>query len=169
MDIRINLKKQKIILLVIVIVGLTRLQAQIVVPATGGNALGSGGSVSYSIGQVIYTTNIGTSGSVAQGVQQPFEISTVTGLKEAKGISLFCSVYPNPITDVVQLRIDASTTSSIQSLSYQLLDLQGKLLDSRKLEADVTNIIMNNLCAATYFLKVVKGRNEIKTFKIIKN
>lgn len=168
MDVRINLKKQKIILLIIVIVGLTRLQAQIVVPATGGNALGSGGSVSYSVGQIIYTTNIGTSGSVAQGVQQPFEISTVTGLKEAKGISLLCSVYPNPITDVVQLRIDASTPS-IQSMSYQLLDLQGKLLDSRKLEADVTNIVMNNLCAATYFLKVVKGCNEIKTFKIIKN
>lgn len=168
MYIRINFKKQKLILLIIVIVGLTRLQAQIVVPATGGNALGSGGSVSYSVGQVIYTTNIGTSGSVAQGVQQPFEISTLTGLKEAKGINLFCSVYPNPITDVVQLRIDASTPG-IQSMSYQLLDLQGKLLDSRKLEADVTNIVMSNLCAATYFLKVVKGCNEIKTFKIIKN
>ena len=68
--------------------GLTGLQAQTSVNATGGDASGSGGSVSYSVGQVVYTTNTGTSGSVAQGVQQPYEISVVTAIEEAKGINL---------------------------------------------------------------------------------
>ncbi len=69
-----NLKLSAILLLGL---GLTGLQAQTSVNATGGNASGSGGSASYSVGQVVYTTHTGTNGSVAQGVQQPFEISVV--------------------------------------------------------------------------------------------
>ena len=69
--------------------GLTSLQAQEAIPATGGEASGSGGSASYTVGQVVYTTNVGTNGnSVAEGVQQPYEISVVTGIPEAKDISL---------------------------------------------------------------------------------
>ena len=64
--------------------GLTGLQAQTSVNAIGGDATGSGGSVSYSVGQVVYTTNKGTNGSVVEGVQQPYEILVVTAIKEAK-------------------------------------------------------------------------------------
>lgn len=39
--------------------GLTGLQAQTSANATGGDASGGGGSASYSIGQVVYTTNTG--------------------------------------------------------------------------------------------------------------
>lgn len=51
------------------------LQGQSTIPATGGNATGSGGSVSYTAGQATYQTSEGTTGTVAQGVQQPYEIS----------------------------------------------------------------------------------------------
>jgi hypothetical protein len=78
-------------------------QAQEVIPASGGNASGSSGSASYSIGQTSYTTNTGTNGTVAQGIQQPFEISVVTGINEVKGIVLQCSAYPNPVTNYVIL------------------------------------------------------------------
>ncbi|MCB0649678.1 MAG: hypothetical protein KDC85_00225 [Saprospiraceae bacterium] len=37
--------------------------------ATGGDASGSGGSVSYTVGHPVYTTHDGAGGSVAQGVQ----------------------------------------------------------------------------------------------------
>lgn len=40
--------------------------------SSGGNATGSGGSVSYSVGQVFFSGNSGTGGSVSQGVQQSF-------------------------------------------------------------------------------------------------
>ncbi|MCB0409870.1 MAG: hypothetical protein KDD29_06595, partial [Flavobacteriales bacterium] len=43
--------------------------------SSGGDALGVGGSASYSVGQVVYTTHTGVNGSIAQGVQQPYEIS----------------------------------------------------------------------------------------------
>ena len=69
--------------------GLTGLQAQEAVLASGGDTSGSGGSISYSVGQVVYTTNTGTSGySVAEGVQQPYEISVVTSLDKSINIKL---------------------------------------------------------------------------------
>ncbi len=62
---------------------------------SGGNAIGTGGSVSYSVGQVFFNTSESTTGSVTEGIQQPYEISVVTSIKEAIGINLFTSV-PTP-------------------------------------------------------------------------
>ena len=162
-------KKLKLSAVLLLGLGLTGLQAQTSVNATGGNASGSGGSASYSLGLVVYTTNIGANGSVAQGVQQPFEISVVTAIEEAKGINLSVTAYPNPTTDFLQLKVDASTTLSIQSMSYQLYDMNGKLLQSEKITGNQTSIVMSNLVPANYFVKVIQANKEVKTFKIIKN
>ena len=160
-------KKLKLSAVLLLGLGLTGLQAQTAVPATGGNASGSGGTVSYSVGQVVYTTNTGGSnGTVAQGVQQPFEISVITGLEEAKGISLSLSAYPNPTTDFLNLKVENYDNTN---LSYQLFDMNGKLLESKKITGNQTSIVMSNLVPATYFVKVTESNKEVKTFKIIKN
>lgn len=70
-------------------------------PASGGNASGGGGSVSYTVGQVAYNSNTGVTGSVSQGIQQPYEILVVTGIEDAPGITLQYSVYPNPAKDIL--------------------------------------------------------------------
>ena len=144
----------------------TTTQAQNTIPASGGNASGGGGTISYSIGQVVYTTNTGTNGSATQGVQQPFEISVVTGIEEAKDISLEFSVYPNPATEFIRLKIKNYV---IENLRYQLFDIYGNLLQNNKIEGNETNISMQSFFPATYILKVIQGNKEIKTFKIIKN
>ncbi|SDD23663.1 T9SS type A sorting domain-containing protein [Williamwhitmania taraxaci] len=149
----------------LLLIGLNGLKAQDAIPTTGGNATGVGGSASYTVGQVIYTTNTGTSGSVAQGVQQPYEISVVSGIGDNK-INLSCSTYPNPTTDKLTLRIE---TNENLNLTYQLFDITGKLLESKKVEGSETNISMGSLTPAIYFLKVSDGAKEVKTFKIIKN
>ena len=51
-------------------------QAQESANSSGGDATGSGGTIAYSIGQVVYTTNTGSNGSVAKGVQHAYEIFT---------------------------------------------------------------------------------------------
>lgn len=133
---------------------------------SGGNATGSGGSVSYTVGQVVYTTNTGTNGSVEQGVQQPYEISAVTGIEEAKDISLGLLVYPNPASDFIILTIK---NYDIENLRLQLYNNNGDLLQDKKVEGSETNIVMSNLFPAIYFLKVTDNKKVIKTFKIIKN
>jgi hypothetical protein len=160
-------------------VGLTSLKAQQVTDAAGGDASGSAGTVAYSVGQIVYTTQNSINGSVAQGVQQPYEISITTGLAE-EGININLSVYPNPTTDWLTLKVDISNTLSDQPMLYQLFDISGKLLESNTIVANATTIKMEYYAVATYFLKVYTvGRDdrasvtqnnaEIKTFKIIKN
>jgi len=145
----------------------TTVQAQTSIPASGGNATGGGASVSYSAGQVVYTTNTSiTTGSVAQGIQQPFEISVITGIEQAEDITLVCSVYPNPASDFLTLKVE---NYDKENLSYILFDASGKLLVSKKVTGNVTIISMANLLPSLYFLKVIDNQKEIKTFKIIKN
>lgn len=144
---------------------LSTVTAQESVNATGGNATGSGGTASYSVGQVFYQTHTGTNGSVAEGVQQPYEISVVTGIEEAKGIDISVTAYPNPTSDYLTLNIDEF---DISKLSYQLYDMQGKLFQSEKITDNQTRIFMSQLLPAIYFVKVIQGNKEVKTFKIIK-
>ncbi len=149
-------------------IGLSDLKAQQTVITSGGNASGSGGSVSYSVGQIVYTTNTGTNGSVAQGVQQPYEISIVNGIVEAQSITLQCTAYPNPVKDQLTLKVDAATMLNFQSMYYQLYDNNGKLLMIKQIAENETRIVMKNLATAIYFLKVTQSNKEIITFKIIK-
>ncbi|MFO7791233.1 MAG: T9SS type A sorting domain-containing protein [Bacteroidales bacterium] len=169
-------KRLKLSAILLLVLGLTGLQAQTSLNATGGDASGSGGSVSWSVGQVMYQTHTGTNGSVAEGVQQPYEISVVTAIEEAKGINLSVSAYPNPTTGYLTLSIDGDvkTSHSLSLMSYQLFDMNGKLLQSEKITGNQTNIAMSNLVPATYFVKVTiktqgLASQEIKTFKIIKH
>lgn len=140
--------------------------AQESVNASGGNASGGGGTVTYSVGQLVYQTHTGTDGSVAEGVQQPYEISVVTAIEETKGISLSVRAYPNPATDYLILSIDEF---DISDLSYHLYDMRGKLIQNKKITGSQTIITMSDLFPGTYFVKVIQGNIEVKTFKIIKN
>ncbi len=158
-------KKLKLSAVLLLGLGLTGLQAQESTNATGGSASGSGGSASYSIGQIVYTTNTGANGSVAQGIQQPYEISVVSGIDEGTTINLVCSAYPNPTTDFLLLKIESFEKVNI---SYQIFDINGKLLSIGKVEGNVTSIDMKNLMPAIYFLKVIDNNKVVKTFKIIK-
>lgn len=144
---------------------LSFLQAQETVNTSGGNALGSNGTASYSIGQVAYQIHSGTIGTLTEGVQQPYEISLITAIEAAKGINLSVSVYPNPTSYNLTLSIDEF---NISNLSYQLYDMQGKLLKDEKITSNQTSIGIGNLISATYYLKVIQNNREIKTFNIIK-
>jgi len=148
--------------LAFVLLFLVELQAQETVSATGDDASGSGGSSSYTVGQVVYITNTGSNGSLAQGVQQAYEIYTVDISEIKRNISL--SIYPNPTTDILKLKVD-----NTEVLSYQLHDLQGKLLESRAITSSLTSINTSGLPRATYLIKVMSGENKVKTFKVIKN
>jgi len=162
------MKNKRLILCAILLLslGLIKGQAQEAVPTSGGDASGGGGTVSYSVGQIVYSTNTGTNGSITQGVQQPYEISIITGLEDSKEINLSFFIYPNPTTDYLKLNIG---NYKMEGLSYQLYDINGKLLENNKTEEVETTISMKNLAASSYFLKVIENNNEIKTFKIIKN
>jgi hypothetical protein len=158
-------KNTKPVALLLLGFGLTTVQAQQAPNASGGDASGSGGSVAYSVGQVVYTTQTGTTGSVVQGVQQPYEISIVLGIEDHQ-ISLNMQAYPNPTSNFLTLNIG---NYELSNLSFQLFDLTGKLIESKEIKNSIETIHMENLSSATYFLKVTRDNKEVKTFKLIKN
>jgi hypothetical protein len=140
------------------------LQAQNSIPAAGGIALGAGNStVSYTVGQVFYTT-ISGAGTISQGVQQT-SISILSGTEESKGITLELSVYPNPAAGFVMLKIESY---EVENLSYKLFDLNGNLLQDRKVEGNMTLIQLGNMLPGTFILKINENNKEVRTFKIIK-
>jgi hypothetical protein len=147
------------------LLGLSAVQAQESPTTTGGEATGTGGSASYSVGQVVYTTATGTNGSVAQGVQQAYEISISTGVNETS-IHLELAVYPNPTKDFLNLTVKSE---ELESLSYQLYSLEGKVIEDKKVNENSTTIKMEELPNSIYFLKVTNNNQIVKTFKIIKN
>lgn len=167
------MKYKRIIVSTMLLLGLALigLHAQENLNTTGAEASGVGGTASYSVGQVVYNTNTGTNGSVAQGVQQPYEISVVTAIEAAKGIHLSTSVYPNPATDYLILSVADFESST---LTYQLYDMNGKLLQYQNIESPQTTIVMGNLLPAVYFVKVTAkakinaDQQELTSFKIIK-
>jgi hypothetical protein len=158
-------KKIRIILLILLGTGLTTIHAQNATATAGSNASGSGGSVSYSVGQLVYITNTGNSGSEAQGVQQPYEISIVSGIVRANNPVLNLSAYPNPTTGLIILNIGNYAN---ENLSYQLYDLYGTRLENKNISEIQTIISLDNLASAIYFLKLTNNNKEVKTFKIIK-
>lgn len=159
-------KKVQFCTLLILGLGGAGVKAQQDLPAMGSDASGSGGSVSYSVGQVTYTTNTSLNGSVAQGVQQPYEISVVLNVNKPFEIELDLSSYPNPTRDLLNLKVG---NHNDMNLTYQLIDISGKLLLENKINDNETDIVMSDFPVATYFLRISGNDKEIKTFKIIKN
>lgn len=152
-----------ILLLVFILV---KLHGQESVSASGGNATGSGGSASYTVGQVVFTALSGTDGSVSQGVQQSYEIMVVSEIEEAGNIGLTVTSYPNPVSDRLNLKIE---NNDLNNLTYCILDLKGSIIVTNRITEKETEIFTGDFVPAIYFLKVFNESIEIKSFKIIKN
>lgn len=152
-------------ILLITIISEAKSYSQQSLTASGGNAIGTGGTSSYSVGQITYTSQSGTGGLVNLGVQQPYEIVTL-GKDDFAEINLVISAYPNPTKDLLHLVI---TDDKWNDLSYQLFDMNGRtLVNLNKITAPEMSVSMQELQQGIYFLTVSSNKKTIKTFKIIK-
>ncbi len=160
------MKKPLLTLLILTIAPLF-LQAQDALVVSGEEATGSGGTTSYSVGQIVHTTNSSASGIVFQGVQLPFEIFDEGSLavEDIFDIQLGIKVYPNPTLSKLSLTVNRNSNNNLQ---YQLYDLNGRLLFKEKVRDQETTIPMDDYPSATYSLVILSNNNPIKSFKIIK-
>ena len=158
-------KSRPILLLASGLLWASLVQAQESANASGGDATGSGGTIAYSIGQVVYTTYTGSSGSVGQGVQHAYEIFTVDIEETTLSISLIA--FPNPTADNLTLQI---SDFNKENLTYQFYDIGGKLLSNGQVTGQQTEINTSSLPPATYFINVLNQEDKkVQSFKIIKN
>jgi len=140
--------------------------AQQSINASGGDALGINGSVSYSIGQIIYTTEFSDNLIFFQGVQQAHEFFVIPDLAEKEKFALVTAVFPNPTSNYLILEVKDISVSS--PLHVVLLSVSGQQVYMQEVTNPRTQIQLDHLASSLYFLKVTQGNTLIKVVKIIK-
>lgn len=148
--------------------GVIASNAQHSVNTTGGNASNESGSVSYSIGQIVYSSYSNNDGAMSEGVQQPYEIFIITSLEELGGFDLVLNVFPNPVDDRLHLEVVGKDFHQSSDLKYQLLDINGRLLKRERIIDHAALIEMGAKQPGAYFLIVTASDERIGLFRIIK-
>lgn len=139
------------------------LQAQIVLTptvlaASGGYGEGSDISLSWTLGELAVTTLEGDNMLLTQGFQQTFHIGV--GVPE-KEIKWEISVYPNPVTDQLQIRFNIQRTGDYL---LEIQDVTGRVLTLRQQDrvnpGDIIRMNTSNLASGIYFLRVMTPDGE---------
>lgn len=153
----------KNLFIIVALLSISNIYSQKSVVASGGKATGTGGTASFSVGQISYKSPTGN--IVSDGVQQPYEIQTL-GKSEFDSILLEMKIYPNPTLDILFLKVNELL---LTDLSFQLIAVNGTIISNQKeLTTSETEIEMQKFPKGIYFLDVKKENLTIKTFKILK-
>lgn len=139
--------------------------AQNATVTAGGTATGSGGTLTFTVGQIADQKVEGGSQYIIEGVQQPYEIQIV-GVDNYSNISLEAMVYPNPTVDMVNLRLVMDNMDFPGEI--RVFDLEGKYLFSKKIESENTEISMSSFAQGVYFVNVYDNGQMLKSFKVVK-
>lgn len=153
---------KKLLVLSLFLSGIS-VSAQETVDASGGEGQGSEGTVSYSVGQVMFSTYVSDSTEISEGVQKAYEIY-VDEIPTTPTPNISLSVFPNPTTSNVTLQME----NSDKDLEYYIYDLAGKNIGEGKLQNGENFIETNDLAASTYIITVIIDKNRIKLFKLVK-
>lgn len=137
--------------------------AQQATVSSGGDATGSTGSVSFSIGQVSYGSAQATAGNINQGVQQPYLI--VTSLSEPSSLQQDWIVYPNPAHG----QLTVHSTTGDKAFHWSIFDSNGRLIKQHRSESSQAIIDLNDMSPAVYQLQITTIENITVQYKIIKN
>jgi hypothetical protein len=130
----------------------------------------SNGSLSFTVGELVVLQLYDSLGnSLSSGFTNAATTATTITTIESPGPEVLdMTVYPNPTSDLVSIRIKST---KLEKLLISILDAQGKEV-SHGLYAGVSNTIGINLhdyATGTYIMQVKSGDNQvIATYKVIK-
>jgi len=139
------------------------LQAQEVITTSGGYAESTSAKVTWTIGEPVTETVIGTNNILTQGFNQGDLIITLIKAPELPGLIL--KVFPNPAAEILNI---SASDPELENLNYILIDMGGKVISRNTIKGIEYNIPVGYLSPNTYFLKIYRKKTEIAIFKIIK-
>lgn len=117
--------------------------------STGEEHFSPVGSITYTVGQVYFQQINDDYFTLNSGVQIPYSVYI---FKDPLKIKLEILVYPNPTIDKVTIYIKDYL---LQDLCFKLLSLEGKVIESGKINQESTQVNMEILPTGTYVLNVV--------------
>ncbi len=144
----------------------SNIQAQLlqVIASSGGICQEDEINMTWTLGETVIATLSAADNILTQGFQQPGIV--VTAVKSLEGLPYTVEAYPNPTDDLLLIQLK---NAEVQYFKYLFYDMNGKVLEQKKPESNITAINMKNYPAGLYLLRVMKSEMEIKTFEIIKH
>ena len=131
--------------------------------SSGADASGTGGTFSYSIGQIDYSNSISANEYVSEGVQQPYELYTIANVTEEN--SIISAIYPNPVDDYLTLEVKGV----LQNSTVHVIDSKGKQTFVTSLTGIKTNLNLIDHNSGIYHLIIRQNNIDLESLKIIKN
>jgi hypothetical protein len=127
------------------------------------------GSLSFTVGELVVLNLTDSQGNTLGGGFTAGATLTTASIQETDATVLNVSIFPNPTSDLINIRINHS---SIGQVVVSITDLQGKEVYNGKY-AGISNTIRINTAAfapGTYVLSLKNNNNQmLGTYKIIKN
>lgn len=135
---------------------------------SNGNTLLSGGFSLPFGGGTLLTANL-TAGThyyvctphASMGMKASIIVQGVTPVVDNQLLSDF-SAYPNPVNDVVSLRISSDRKGEV----FSIVNLAGKKVLAGKLEDEINSVDLSRLNSGLYFVQL--GTEKRQTLKLIK-
>lgn len=140
------------------------LYSQTSINSLGGDIVSSNGTIAFTIGQIVYTTNTDGIFNIEQGVQHPFELYSLNIDENILNVSI--NVFPNPFSDKIIIEV----LNDYRLLYFSIYDLNGKVLKEELITKNQISINTEKLESSIYFLKIFNknNSNNSKTIKLIK-
>jgi hypothetical protein len=132
----------------------------VIIGSAGNSTIVGNNQLSWTIGETIINTAITSNVVLTQGFHQGNYIISV--IEENNKIN--ATIYPNPTTNELVVSIGEN---DLKNAKYKLKDSFGKLMIEGNITNTKTNLLLESVPSASYFIQVILG-NQVKTFKIIK-
>jgi hypothetical protein len=137
--------------------------AQQVVSSNGDSKSAAGVEVSWTVGEAVIETILGSSNMLTQGFHQTKV--TIIAVGEISIPELEIKVFPNPTQDFISVRF----SEYIKGSRYFLYDFTGKLLENKLINTADTEVDLKKYASGQYILKLTnKSHQPIQTFQIVK-
>ena len=141
--------------------------SQSVVASVCADGVGSGGTMSLTVGEVVYQFGENGDYSMTGGVQGSYTVYANEGNEGIAGVEPLpfeVAVYPNPVTDRLTVRVSDGGAR----LRCQLYSLGGALLADQPLSQGEATLAMGLYAAGSYLLRCVDADGRQQNFKVVK-
>ena len=133
---------------------------------SGKNIVSSNGSISFTIGQIVYNSNDNGSIYETQGIQQPYEILTYLIDIEMDASLSSLRLYPNPTTSNIMIDIETIPSGNLR---YELIDALQRVIHRGSITENLTSIDVETYASGIFLLRILSDSKVKQVFKIIKN
>ena len=134
-----------------------------VIGSAGDHFASASGSISWTIGEPVSDTYLGSSYIITKGFHQPAIFPQVSVVEHENDINML--VYPNPVSDELMISFKGMKQGNY---NIDLFDAAGRMLlhseENIKLDHFQKSIVMDGFSGGLYVVKIVCFDNNVNRF-----